>query len=76
MFYGPDQLEVWAEWGGKGELIVYHSHPTSAAKPSGEDIRLARDPRVFYLIVSVKYANHFFYRVDAGEVIEETLFVV
>lgn len=76
MFYGPDQLKVWADWGGQGDLIVYHSHPKSSSKPSRADVMNARDPRIFYLIISVKYANHFFYRVDAGQVIEETLNIV
>ena len=32
---------------------VYHSHPASPARPSEEDIRLALDPTVSYLIVSL-----------------------
>ena len=32
---------------------VYHSHPTYPAQPSAEDIRLAHDPDIIYVIVSL-----------------------
>jgi proteasome lid subunit RPN8/RPN11 len=32
---------------------VYHSHPASPARMSDEDIRLAYDPDIFYIIVSL-----------------------
>jgi proteasome lid subunit RPN8/RPN11 len=32
----------------------FHSHPSSPARPSDEDIRLAFDPTLSYLIVSLK----------------------
>lgn len=32
---------------------VYHSHPNTPARPSDEDIRLARDPAVLYAIISL-----------------------
>jgi len=31
----------------------YHSHPSTPARPSEEDIRLAFDPEILYLIVSL-----------------------
>lgn len=31
---------------------VYHSHPETPARPSDEDIRLAHDPNVSYVIIS------------------------
>lgn len=34
-------------------LAIYHSHPESPPRPSGEDIRLALTPGVVYLIVSL-----------------------
>ncbi len=34
-------------------LAVYHSHPTTPARPSEEDIRLARTPAISYIIVSL-----------------------
>ena len=33
--------------------IVYHSHPETPSRPSEEDIRLAYDPNVSYIIVSL-----------------------
>lgn len=34
-------------------IAVYHSHPETPARPSEEDIRLAYDPNVSYVIVSL-----------------------
>ena len=31
----------------------YHSHPSTPARPSEEDIKLAYDPNIYYLIVSL-----------------------
>lgn len=36
---------------------VYHSHPASPARPSQEDIRLAFDPSLSYVIVSLAAAE-------------------
>lgn len=33
---------------------VYHSHPVTEARPSAEDIKLAYDPAIVYVIVSLK----------------------
>ena len=38
---------------GLDVVAVYHSHPASPARPSGEDIRLAYDPNISYVIVSL-----------------------
>lgn len=35
-------------------LAGYHSHPSSPARPSEEDIRLAFDPSIRYVIISLK----------------------
>ncbi len=35
-------------------LAIYHSHPETPARPSGEDIRLAITPDVIYVIVSLQ----------------------
>ena len=32
---------------------VYHSHPATPARPSVEDLRLAHDPGIIYVIVSL-----------------------
>ncbi len=34
-------------------LGVYHSHPETPARPSAEDIRLAFDPLISYVIISL-----------------------
>ena len=36
---------------------VYHSHPATSARPSAEDIRLAHDPDIMYVIVSLADKN-------------------
>jgi proteasome lid subunit RPN8/RPN11 len=39
--------------GGMRLRAVYHSHPATPARPSQEDIRLANDPSLSYVIVSL-----------------------
>ncbi len=34
-------------------IAVYHSHPATPARPSAEDIRLAYDPGISYVIISL-----------------------
>ncbi len=50
-----EQFEVLKDMRAKGfELAgVYHSHPTTLARPSKEDIRLAYDTDISYVIVSL-----------------------
>jgi len=38
---------------GMEVYAVYHSHPVTPARPSEEDIRLAYDPGISYVIVSL-----------------------
>ncbi|MDA3938880.1 MAG: M67 family metallopeptidase [Spirochaetia bacterium] len=38
---------------GHRASVVYHSHPETPSRPSEEDIRLAYDPNVSYIIVSL-----------------------
>ncbi|MFA5180484.1 MAG: M67 family metallopeptidase [Syntrophales bacterium] len=38
---------------GIGIVGVYHSHPATPARPSAEDIRLAYDPSIVYVIFSL-----------------------
>ena len=39
---------------GLSVIANYHSHPASPARPSVEDIRLAYDPDILYLIASLE----------------------
>ena len=50
-----EQFEVFKECRNQGLKIcaVYHSHPETPARPSNEDIRLAYDPSLSYVIVSL-----------------------
>jgi [CysO sulfur-carrier protein]-S-L-cysteine hydrolase len=38
-------------------IANYHSHPSTPARPSQEDIRLAYDPDILYLILSLAEKN-------------------
>ncbi len=40
------------QW-GLAILGAYHSHPATPARPSAEDIRLAYDPSLLYVIISL-----------------------
>ncbi|MDR1675174.1 MAG: M67 family metallopeptidase [Tannerella sp.] len=50
-----EQFRVLKEARAEGLRILanYHSHPSTPARPSDEDIRLAFDPDFLYLIVSL-----------------------
>ncbi len=39
---------------GLEAVAVYHTHPASPARPSAEDIRLAYDPAILYVIASLQ----------------------
>lgn len=54
-FEPAEQFEAVKRMRAQGERIsaVYHSHPATPARPSKEDIRLAHDPNIIYLIVSL-----------------------
>jgi [CysO sulfur-carrier protein]-S-L-cysteine hydrolase len=57
---------------------VYHSHPATPARPSVEDIRLAHDPDMVYVIVSLMAGVDPVraYKINQGRVVEVPLQVV
>jgi proteasome lid subunit RPN8/RPN11 len=56
---------------------VYHSHPATPARPSAEDIRLAHDPNLLYVIISLAGGRRTVkgFCIREGEVSEEPLSV-
>lgn len=58
------------------EIIgVYHSHPESPARPSAEDLKLAVDPNMIYVIASIKDKIDTIkaFRIKEGNIREEIL---
>ena len=55
-FDPKEQFEAIKDFrnGGFSMAVVYHSHPSTPSRPSAEDIKLAYDPNVSYIIVSLK----------------------
>lgn len=54
-FDPAEQFEVIRDFRKDGHkaAVVYHSHPETPSRPSEEDIRLAYDSNVSYIIVSL-----------------------
>lgn len=54
-FDPKEQFETLKNARSKGLQILanYHSHPQTPARPSTEDIRLAYDPDIYYMIISL-----------------------
>lgn len=54
-FEPSEQFRVVKDVRNKGLQILanYHSHPQTPARPSKEDIRLAYDPGISYIIISL-----------------------
>jgi len=57
---------------------VYHSHPLTPARPSAEDIRLAHDPGVSYVIVSLAENEVMIksFRIRKGEIMAEAIEII
>jgi len=55
MFDPEEQFAVAekAREAGLSLIAVYHSHPSSPPSPSAEDIRLAHDPEIIHVILSI-----------------------
>jgi proteasome lid subunit RPN8/RPN11 len=54
-----EQINAVRDLRKKGLVLLgnFHSHPATPARPSDEDIRLAFDPALSYVIVSLKDAE-------------------
>ena len=63
---------------GLNLYAVYHSHPETPARPSTEDIRLAYDPDINYVIISLAPgpANIRSFRIQKGKVLPEPLDII
>lgn len=56
---------------GEDLLAVYHSHPETPARMSAEDIRLANDPRIIYVIHSLADGRTRGFRVDKDKTVTD-----
>lgn len=58
-FLPAEQFQVMRSARAEGLDIIanYHSHPVTPARPSEEDIKLAYDPNILYIIVSLASAE-------------------
>ena len=76
-FDSRQQLQVWREMEANDEvpLVLYHSHTSSRAWPSADDIAFAQDPALHYLIISTdpRHNEVRSFRIVHGEVMEETV---
>ncbi|MGA2142414.1 MAG: M67 family metallopeptidase [Brevinematales bacterium] len=74
-FDPKEQFAVLNKAKAKGLKLtaVYHSHPSTPARPSEEDIRIAYDPAISYIIVSLAGNEPVLksYRISRGQVENE-----
>ena len=66
-----------AEQEGLDIIALYHSHPMGFAWPSAEDVRLAFDPSLLYVIISLMGRKEDVrgFRIRGGEIEEERIVV-
>jgi len=79
-FAPAEQFQVVREVRKAGQVILanYHSHPETPARPSVEDIRLAFDPEISYVIVSLaaEIPDIKSFRIRNGEVEKEEIQII
>jgi len=79
-FEPREQFEAVKEARNEGlQLIsVYHSHPTSPARPSQEDLKLLKDPNIIYVIVSLETDSGDIkaYRISGEEKMDEVDIII
>lgn len=60
---------------GLNLIAVYHTHPETPARPSEEDIKLAFDPNISYVIASISHEEIKSFKIKAGNVTKEELII-
>jgi proteasome lid subunit RPN8/RPN11 len=79
-FDPKEQFQVVREARNLGLQILanYHSHPATPARPSVEDIRLAFDPNISYVIISLaaELSDIKAFRIQNGEVEKEEIQII
>lgn len=73
-FNPKDQFAAlkYARQKGLKILANWHSHPASPSRPSKEDLRLANDPNIQYVILSLYEGIHLnSFRILNGEVVDK-----
>lgn len=75
-----EQFDAIKDIRKKGLILIgnFHSHPYSPSRPSDEDIRLAFDPDLSYLILSLEKANEILksFKIVNKKVTEEKLVII
>jgi proteasome lid subunit RPN8/RPN11 len=77
-----EQFTAIADMRKKNWVLLgnYHSHPSTPSRPSPEDMRLAFDPKLSYIIISLadgkEIVKSFIIDKDAKQYTEETLAIV
>lgn|SRR5665647_1290923 len=76
-FDPSEQFSVFREVRKLGLSIIanYHSHPSTPSRPSEEDIRLAYDPDISYVIISLAENDPVIrsFKIQNGKLEEEEL---
>lgn len=73
-FNPKDQFAALKYARSKGLKILanWHSHPASPSRPSQEDIRLANDPTIRYVILSLHEGVHLnSFKIINGEIVDK-----
>ena len=78
-FDPSEQFKAVKDARNKGLQILanYHSHPETPSRPSQEDIRLAYDPEIGYVIISLSAAEPVVksFRISNGSATNEDLMI-
>lgn len=77
-FDAQEHLQIWKAMEARGEepVVLYHSHTSTSAYPSRDDVRFAAEPQAHYLIVSTDPACGQVvrsFRIADGKAVEETI---